>query len=123
MPGWWVELARTDLPDDPRVTPAAGAARTAVTPTQAARERALPPPPAAPPPAHHSASPVRSSRLRERLGNAVVLIMVVAAAILVTWVGMGDPSPRGIVVVTLVFGVPMGVTLAVVSVVNRRHRR
>jgi len=94
-PAWWVELARTDLPDDPHVTTAVPQARAAVTPPQPRRPSLISPPPL---PRVATAPPAQYSRTRERLGNTMVLVMVVVAAILVTWVGMGDPSPRGMVV-------------------------
>lgn len=113
MPAWWADLARTDLPDDPEAdSPRARVTLSSPPPRQERLTvpRLLEPVPDAPP-----------QRGRERLGNTMVLVMVVVAAVVVTWVGMGDPSPRGMLVVLLVFGIPMALTLAVVSVVARRH--
>jgi hypothetical protein len=61
--------------------------------------------------------------VRERLGNAATLAVVVLAAVLATWIGLGDASARGLVVVLLVFGFPTILTIIAVSLVVRRGGR
>jgi hypothetical protein len=112
---------RADLPDDPQH---AGGQQRSATAAPPRRERPAHLTPRQPAGAVPRSSAVEArARPIQRLSNAALVAGVVLIALLVTWVGMGDPSPRGAVVVAFVFGVPMMLTLLVVSVIARRHRR
>jgi hypothetical protein len=124
VPSWWADLGRGDLPDDPFP---AGLTRTGTATRSGGtrRERAVPTAGDAP-----AADPARSrprtgiaASTRGRLANAATLAIVVLVAVLATWVGLGDASARGLVVVALVFGVPTILTIAAVSLVVRRGAR
>lgn len=124
-PAWWSELRRADLPDDaPMPVPAAGMVELA------ARARPAGRPPrraaqgedgdvltagAAPP-----ASPSAPSDSRVR--TWAVSLLVVIAALLVTWVGVGAGSWQGLLVVTAVFGIPAALTAVTIGMILRHAR-
>ncbi|HET9051983.1 MAG TPA: hypothetical protein VFO60_09775 [Candidatus Dormibacteraeota bacterium] len=127
IPAWWADLGRADLPDDP-VAPAARtlSAGTAIRVPQR-RERPAPAArrvrqaPFEPHPADEG-GPMHAPG-RPRLANTLTAVIIVLAAVLATWVGLGDASARGLVVVALVFGVPTVLTMLAVSLVVRRGGR
>jgi hypothetical protein len=124
VPSWWAELERTDLPQDSVTAAAAPRIGTGiVAPRHARRERPqiLRAAPGAELEAARSTARERAPLLsRRRLLNAATLALVVVAAVLATWIGLGDASARGLVVVALVFGVPTILTMLAVRLVMRR---
>ena len=131
IPSWWSELERSDLPDDP-LTPRSAARAgtgTARRAGQSRRERdrvaslrmTSGGAPFASRPSAHAQGPI--AFIRHRLGNAATLALVLVAAVLATWIGLGDASARGLLVVVLVFGVPTILTMLAVSLVVRRGGR
>ena len=131
IPSWWSELERSDLPDDPLTLSSSGrtgtrtAARSGAPRRDRERIASLRMTAHDVPSAHRLAAPGRGplALLRHRLGNAVTLVVVIVVAVLATWIGLGDASARGLVVVALVFGVPTILTLLAVSLVVRRGGR
>ena len=101
-PAWWGLLDRGDLPADGEDAEQSGGWRVAAVP------RSSPTSPVA----------VRRARWRPWLINLGALLV----ALVVIMVGVGVDSPRSVVVVALLFGVPMAL-VAITAAVAARHSR
>lgn len=102
-PAWWGLLDRGDLPADGDEAEQRGVWRITAVPRPSSERRA---------------TPARGRHWRPWVINVGALLV----ALVVIMVGVGVDSPRSVVIVALLFGVPM-VLVAITAAVAARHSR